>query len=48
MRAARAGTLATVADGQPFASLVTPAMAPDGAVLLFLSTLSEHTRHLRA
>ena len=33
--------------GQPFASLVTPATAPDLGVLL-LSSLSEHTRHLRA
>jgi putative heme iron utilization protein len=49
LRAARAGTLATVADGgQPFASLVTPACAPDLSVLLLLSNLSEHTRHLRA
>ncbi len=49
LRAARAGTLATAAaGGQPFASLVTPATAPDGSVLLFLSTLSEHTRHLLA
>ncbi len=52
LRAARAGTLATVAvaqdGGQPFASLVTPAMAQDGAILLLLSDLSEHTRHLRA
>jgi len=47
LRAARAGTLATSGDGQPFASLVTPAAAPDGAVLLLLSGLSEHTRHLR-
>lgn len=47
LRAARAGTLATNGDGQPFASLVTPAAAPDGAVLLLLSGLSEHTRHLR-
>lgn len=47
LRAARAGTLASVGDGQPFASLVTPATAPDGAVLLLLSGLSEHTRHLR-
>lgn len=47
MRAAGAATLATVAEGgQPFASLVTPAIAPDGAVLLWLSTLSEHTRQL--
>ncbi len=48
LRAARAGTLASSADGQPFASLVTPACAPDLAVLLLLSDLSEHTRHLRA
>jgi heme oxygenase (biliverdin-IX-beta and delta-forming) len=49
LRAARFGTLATVADGgQPFASLVTHACAPDLSVLLLLSSLSEHTRHLRA
>jgi hypothetical protein len=48
LRAAAAATLATQQDGQPFASLVTPAMAPDLAPLLWLSTLSEHTRHLRA
>ncbi len=47
LRASRAGTLATSGDGQPFASLVTPAAAPDGSVLLLLSGLSEHTRHLR-
>ena len=34
--------------GQPFASLVTPAVAPDLSVLLLLSSLAEHTRHLRA
>jgi len=48
LRAARGGTLATSAAGQPFASLVTPATAPDGSVLLLLSELSEHTRQLRA
>lgn len=48
LRAARVGTLASSAQGQPFASLVTPATAPDLAVLLLLSDLSEHTRHLRA
>jgi putative heme iron utilization protein len=48
LRAARAATLATTTDGQPFASLVTPATAPDLSILLFLSSLSEHTRHLRA
>jgi heme iron utilization protein len=47
LRAARAATLATSAQGQPFASLVTPACAPDLSVLLLLSDLSEHTRHLR-
>ena len=48
LRAARVGTLASPADGQPFASLVTPACAPDLSLLLLLSDLSEHTRHLRA
>jgi heme iron utilization protein len=48
LRAARVGTLATSLAGQPFASLVTPAAAPDLGVLLLLSSLSEHTRHLRA
>ncbi len=48
LRAARVGTLATGIDGQPFASLVTPACAPDLSVLLLLSELSEHTKHLRA
>lgn len=48
LRAARSGTLATSLAGQPFASLVTPATAPDLALLLLLSSLSEHTRHLRA
>jgi putative heme iron utilization protein len=47
LRAARGGTLATATSGQPFASLVTPATAPDLSVLLLLSSLSEHTRHLR-
>ena len=48
LRAARAGTLGTVIDGQPFATLVTPASFADLSVLLLLSSLSEHTRHLRA
>ena len=48
LRAARVGTLATSADGQPSASLVTPACAPDLTLLLLLSELAEHTRHLRA
>ncbi len=45
-RAARVATLATQDCGQPFASLVTPAIAPDGSALLLLSSLSAHTRHL--
>jgi len=48
LRAARVGTLATSMQGQPYASLVTPATAPDFSALLLLSDLSEHTRHLRA
>ncbi len=41
-------TLATAEDGQPYASLVTPAPAPDLSLLMLLSGLSPHTRHLRA
>jgi putative heme iron utilization protein len=48
LRAARVGTLASSSEGHPFASLVTPATAPDLGLLLLLSSLSEHTRHLRA
>ncbi len=48
LRAARSGTLASSTGGQPFAALITPACAPDLSVLLLLSELSEHTRHLRA
>lgn len=48
MRAAVCASLATSAAGQPFVSLVTPAIAPDLAALLWISTLSEHTRHLAA
>ena len=47
IRAASAATLATQQEGQPFASLVTPACAADLTPLLWLSTLSEHTRHLQ-
>lgn len=48
MAAAKSATLATVVEGAPFVALVTPAFMPDGAVLLLLSTLSAHTRHLAA
>lgn len=47
IRGAISATLATSAEGQPFASLVTPATAPDLSPLMLLSSLSEHTRHLR-
>jgi putative heme iron utilization protein len=48
IRGAISASLATSAEGMPFGSLVTPATAPDLSVLLLLSSLSEHTRHLRA
>ena len=48
LRGARVGTLATSAEGHPFASLVTPACAPDLSILLLLSRLSPHTRQLEA
>jgi putative heme iron utilization protein len=48
LRAARSASLATSLAGQPFGSLVTPAAAPNLGLLLLLSDLSEHTRHLRA
>lgn len=48
IRAGRSATLATAQAGQPFASLVTPATAPDLSPLMLLSSLSEHTRHLQA
>ena len=47
LRGARAATLCTAKDGQPFGGLITPACAPDLSVLMLLSGLSEHTRHLR-
>jgi heme iron utilization protein len=46
--AARSGTLATTENGRPYAALVTPALGPEGQVVLLLSELSAHTRHLRA
>lgn len=45
--AARSATLATVHDGAPHASLVTPSWDEDGPLLL-LSALAAHTRHLTA
>jgi len=48
VRAAAGAVLATQSEGQPFASLVTPALSADFQPLLLLSSLSEHTRQLRA
>ncbi len=52
LRGARWATLATgqnaEAGTQPFASLVTHAVAPDGAVLMLLSSLAAHAGHLAA
>jgi heme iron utilization protein len=48
LQAARSGVLATTQAGWPHAALVTPALGPDGLVLLLLSELSTHTRHLHA
>jgi putative heme iron utilization protein len=48
IRGAASATLATQAEGQPFAALATPAAAADLSPLLLLSSLSEHTRQLRA
>jgi len=48
LRAARWGSLATGAEGEPLASLVTHAVAPDGAVVMLLSMLAEHTKQLTA
>lgn len=47
LRSARRATLATQSGGQPYAALVTPAVLPDASVVVLLSGLSEHTRHLR-
>jgi len=47
LRGSRAGTLATATGGQPFTALVTPACAADLSILLLISSLSEHTAHLR-
>lgn len=48
LRGARSAVLATSDQGHPHAALVTPACLPDLSILLFLSDLSAHTRHLRA
>jgi putative heme iron utilization protein len=48
LRASRGAVLASSAKGHPFASLVTPGVMPDGSLLLLISRLAEHTRHLEA
>jgi putative heme iron utilization protein len=48
LAATNVATLATLTDeGAPWASLVTFAALPDGAPVLFVSTLAEHGRNLR-
>ncbi len=48
LRGSRSASLATLSDGLPFVSLVTHAVDGEGALLMLLSGLSEHTRHLVA
>ncbi len=47
LRGARSASLATLGGGMPFVSLVTHAVDTDGAILMLLSGLSEHTRQLQ-
>jgi putative heme iron utilization protein len=46
LRAARAGSLAVIEDEYPAIALVTPAVTPEGDVVVLLSQLSAHTRAL--
>lgn len=47
LRIGRAATLATLhADGSPFASLVNVATDVDGSLILLVSALAAHTRHI--
>ncbi|MBF0268252.1 MAG: pyridoxamine 5'-phosphate oxidase family protein [Alphaproteobacteria bacterium] len=48
LRMASFASLATLKDGLPYASLVTPATAHDGSPLLLLSKLADHTQNLLA
>lgn len=48
MRAQRAAALGTVMDGAPYVSLVLVAFDGDGAPLLLLSRLAQHTKNLLA
>jgi putative heme iron utilization protein len=46
--AARSATLATLHEGAPHASLVTPCLDGVGQPVLLVSALAAHTSHLRA
>lgn len=48
LRGARTGTLATLNDGSPFATLIGVASDWDGAPLFLMSELARHTRNLHA
>ncbi|OYV58185.1 MAG: hypothetical protein B7Z71_10895 [Acidocella sp. 21-58-7] len=48
LRAAKSATLATCQDNMPFAALATPAFLTDLSAVLLHSTLSGHTRQLKA
>ncbi len=48
LRSSRSASLATLADGAPFASLVTPATSCGLDLLMLVSGLSRHARHLRS
>jgi heme iron utilization protein len=48
LRTTRSASLATLAEGHPFASLVNIATDYDGSPILLLSQLAAHTRHLAA
>jgi heme iron utilization protein len=48
LRTVRSASLATLAAGHPFASLVNVATYYDGSPILLMSQLAAHTRHLAA
>jgi heme iron utilization protein len=48
LRTTRWGTLASLQEGAPYASLVTVASDVDGTPLLLISQLAQHTRNLAA
>jgi len=48
MRSCQTAALGTMMDGRPYVSLVLVAFGEDGAPLLLLSRLAQHTRNLLA